>query len=122
MPRVSVIMAVHNGLPYLEEAVDSILNQSLRDLEFIIVEDASTDGSAEWLASLDDPRLRIVGNKWNKGLTYSLNKAIDLAQGEYVARMDSDDVSHRQRLARQTDFLDRHPEVDLLGSWARPLD
>src|SRR6476619_2022139 len=85
--KVSVIMPVHNGERYLREAVDSILNQTLRDFEFVIIDDGSTDGTVEILGSYTDPRLQIVHNRTNLGITASLNKALDMARGEYIARM-----------------------------------
>lgn len=121
MPTVSVIMAVHNGLPYLEEAVGSILGQRLADFEFIVVEDGSTDGSAAWLATQQDSRLRLVSNPQQMGLTRSLNKALENAECKYVARMDADDISHPKRLEAQVAYLQQHPKVDVLGTWARTL-
>ena len=113
-------MSVHNGRPYLREAVDSILRQLLGDFEFLVIDDASADGSVEDLAAPNDPRVRLVRNERNLGLTRSLNDGLELATGKYVARMDADDVAEPQRLARQAAFLDAHPEVGVLGS-ARTL-
>ena len=120
-PKLSVIMSVHNGLPYVEEALASILSQTFTAYELIVVDDASTDGSAEFLAACRDERLRLVTNEHNLGLTKSLNKALDLAQGEYVARMDHDDVSLSSRLTAQVAFLDANPGIDVLGTWARTV-
>jgi hypothetical protein len=114
-------MAVHEGQPYLPEAVESILGQTFNDFEFLIIDDASTDGSSEYLASLSDSRIRLLANKTNLGLTRSLNRGLDEARGEYVARMDHDDISLPDRLAAQVAYLDAHPEVDVLGTWARTL-
>ena len=109
-------MSVHNDLRYLPQAVDSILRQSFDDFEFLILDDGSGDGSGKYLATQTDPRVRLVRNETNLGLTRSLNRGLDLARGDYVARMDADDVAIPQRLARQVGFLESHPEVGIVGS------
>ena len=115
-PKVSVLMSVYNGERYLREAVESILNQTFTDFEFIIVDDGSTDRTSEILKSYADPRL-ITINQANKGVTQSLNKAIELARGEYIARMDADDISLPKRLQMQVEFLEKHPAtVGLVGT------
>src|SRR3972149_6578001 len=98
MPKISVVMAVHNGLPFLQAAVDSILKQTCDDFEFIVVDDASTDGGLAILHAYSDKRIQLVRNTKQSGLSQSLNQAIDLAQGKYVARMDHDDISLPLRL------------------------
>jgi len=115
-PKVTVLMSVYNGEKYLREAVESILNQTFTDFEFLIVNDGSTDRTAEILQSYDDPRIRIIDNEKNIGLTKSLNKGLRMARGEYVARMDADDISMPERLERQVKFLDKNKDVGLLGS------
>src|SRR3712207_3671984 len=110
-PKVTVLMAVYNGEAYLREAVDRILGQTFTDLEFLVVSDGSTDGSAEILRSYADPRLRVVENERNLKLIASLNRGLELARGEYVARMDADDVSLPDRLAKQVAYLEARPEV-----------
>ena len=114
-PTVSVLMSVYNGERYLTEAVDSILGQTFADFEFIIINDGSTDSTADILRSYKDSRIRIFEQS-NIGLTPSLNRGIALAQGEYIARMDDDDISMPDRLAREADFLDAHPEVGVVGT------
>ncbi len=121
-PRVSVVMSVYNGERYLREAVESILGQTFTDFEFIIIDDGSTDSSWHILNSFDDPRLRFVRNEANIGLTHSLNKGLALARGEYIARMDADDISLPERLAKQVQFLDAHPFVGVLGTAVRTID
>lgn len=121
-PLVTVLMSVHNDLRYLPQAVQSVLDQSLDDFELLVIDDGSTDGSADYLAGLADPRVRIVRNERNLGLTRSLNRGLDLARGLFLARMDADDVSAAQRLERQVDFLDRHPRVGIVGSARRLID
>ncbi|NIA69071.1 glycosyltransferase [Pelagibius litoralis] len=121
-PKVSVVMSVFNGETFLAEAIDSILIQSYRDFELLVVDDASTDGTAAILADYDDPRLRIVTNETNLGLTLSLNRVLAEARGELIARQDADDVSITDRLALQVEWLDRHPEVGVLGSELEIVD
>jgi len=121
-PLVSVLMPVYNGEPYLREAVESILNQTFTDFEFIIIDDGSTDSTWEILIEHNDPRIRLVRNKANIGLIRSLNKGLGLARGEYIARMDADDVSFPERLAQQVSSLDGHPEVGVLGCGVQVID
>ncbi len=121
-PKVSVTMAVYNGASYLREAIDSMLAQSFADFEFIIVDDGSTDSTAEILSGYDDNRIVALRNAENLGLTRSLNICLRGARGEYVARMDADDIAHPRRLERQVEYLDRHPEVGLLGTWIERID
>ncbi len=106
-PAVSVLMAVHNGLPYLQAALDSIRGQTFDAYEFIIVNDGSTDESRPILeaAAAADPRIRLINGDTNVGLTRALNIGLEAARGTYVARMDSDDISHSKRLERQFAFL-----------------
>lgn len=114
-PRVSVLMAVRNGARYIEEAMSSILNQEFSDFEFLIVDDGSTDQTPTILASIRDPRLRVIRHE-SLGLTRSLIHGLTLTKGEYVARQDADDISHTERLAKQVAYLDSHPDVVLVGS------
>lgn len=119
MPGVSVIMPVHNSVRYLRQAVSSILSQSFTDFEFIIVDDASTDGTREILDCFQDNRIQVLNNTTNIGIARSLNRGVQAARGRYIARMDGDDVASPDRLARQVAFLDHHPDITLVGSWAR---
>ncbi len=118
-PRVTVLMAVYNGERYLREAIESILGQTFSDLEFLIVNDGSTDSSVHIIQSYDDPRICLIHNDGNLGLAASLNKGLTLAQGVYVARMDADDVSRPERLASQVGFMDANSLVGVCGSWVR---
>lgn len=117
MPAVSVLMSVYNGERFLAEAVESILTQTFPDFEFLIIDDGSTDSTAEILAAYarGDSRVRVVSQK-NKGRTASLNEGIQLARGKYIARMDADDISLPQRLEKQLEFMTAHPETVLLGT------
>lgn len=121
-PKISVVMAVYNGMPYLKAAVKSILGQTYGDFEFIIVDDASTDGSLKYLASLKDRRIKLLKNKKNMGLAKSLNIALRQAYGDFIARMDADDVSLPERFEKQIKFLEKNPEIDLCGTWAYLID
>ncbi len=120
-PKVSVVMSVYNGEPYLKEAVDSILGQTLWDFEFIIVNDGSTDGAGELLRSYDDPRIVVIDQS-NQGTWAALNKGIQYARGEYIARMDADDISHPRRLQNQVEFLDNNRDVGLVGTSGYKID
>jgi hypothetical protein len=121
-PRVTVLMCVFNGEEFLREAVDSVLAQTFSDFELVLIDDCSTDGSAEILASYDDCRLRVTRNEQNLGLTVSLNIGLQLARGEFVARQDADDVSHPTRLDSQVAFLDREADVAMVGTRVRIID
>lgn len=114
-PKVSVVMSVYNGLPYLQESIESILNQTFTDFEFIIINDCSTDNTWDVLKQYaeQDQRIKLFNNNENIGLTKSLNKALKLAQGEYIARQDADDVSLPLRFEKQVALLDKHPEFIL---------
>ena len=115
VPRVSVVMAVYNAAKYLRESVESILAQTFRDLELIIVDDASTDASAEILDAFDDCRIRIITHATNQGPAVSRNDGIFAARGEFVAIMDADDISAPSRLEVQVGFLEKHSDVGLVG-------
>ncbi|MBF0625663.1 MAG: glycosyltransferase [Magnetococcales bacterium] len=123
-PRVTVLMAVCNGAAYLPEALESLEVQTLADFELLVVEDGSTDATPDILRrqAQRDPRLRILTNPGNLGLTRSLNLGLEQARGEFVARQDADDRSRPDRLARQCAFLERHPEVGLVGGECAYLD
>jgi glycosyltransferase involved in cell wall biosynthesis len=115
-PLVSVVMPVYNGMPYLPDAVESILVQTFRDYELIIIDDCSTDGSYDYLKSLTDDRILIKRISKNKGVTGALQEGMRYARGKYIARLDSDDVALPERLRIQIDFLQSHADVGLLGS------
>lgn len=119
--EVSVIMPVYNGEKYLKEAVDSILNQRFRDFEFIIINDGSADNTSKIFESYSDNRIRLVQRE-NRGFAYSLNEAIQLAKGKYIARMDADDVALENRLQLQYEFMESSPGVDILGGQADIID
>jgi glycosyltransferase involved in cell wall biosynthesis len=121
-PKVSVLMAVKDGEKYLREAVESILAQTFSDFEFIIIDDGSTDETAQILYGFSDSRLVLLRNEKSLGLTKSLNLGLKLAAGEYIARMDADDLSLPGRLDTQVKYLDAHPKVDVLGTAVTLID
>ncbi len=109
-------MSVYNAAPYLKEAVDSILNQTFGDFEFLIVDDRSTDNSIKILETYEDERIVLFQNHKNIGLTRNLNKLIKLAKGEFIARMDADDISLPMRFEKQIKFLVNNLDIDLCGT------
>lgn len=117
VPSISVIMSVYNDAEFLPEAVESVLRQDCSDFEFIIVDDGSTDDTPTYLASLTDPRLRII-SQCNRGLASALNTGLEAATGALIARQDADDVALPNRLSAQLSFFNSNPQIDLLGSGA----
>jgi len=115
-------MSVFNGERYLRESIDSVLSQSFMDFEFLIINDGSSDASRSIILSYSDPRIRLIENEQNIGLTRSLNRGLDLARGEFIARQDADDISVPARLAKQVAFMDANPHTMLLGSWYHEVD
>jgi hypothetical protein len=122
IPEVSVVMSVYNGERYLRESIESLLSQTFSDFEFIIVDDGSTDSTAAILGEYRDPRIVLLRNEENIGLTKSLNRGLARVRGTFVARQDADDVSLPNRLERQVLFLREHPAVGILGSYCRLID
>src|SRR5947209_7474553 len=118
-PRVTVLMPVFNAEEHLRATIDSMLQQTFHDYELLIVNDGSTDGSQEILRSVQDPRVRLLENERNRGLVYSLNRGMNEARGDYLARMDADDIAVPLRLQTQVEYLDRRPWVGVVGSWYR---
>jgi glycosyltransferase involved in cell wall biosynthesis len=118
-PELSVIMCVYNGESFLKEAVESVLRQTYASFEFIVVNDGSTDRSSEILASFDDPRIKKIDNNGNLGLIRSLNLGLDLAKGEFIARMDADDICAPDRLQKQMSFLKDNHDIGVCGTWLK---
>ena len=116
-PRVTVLTTVYNGARYLDEAVDSILAEEFTDFEYVIVDDGSTDGTAAILAraASRDPRIIVLRNETNRGIAASANRGLAVARGEYIARIDCDDISMPGRFRREVATLDAHPEVVLVS-------
>jgi glycosyltransferase involved in cell wall biosynthesis len=115
---VLIILSVHNAKQYANGAIASILAQTFSDFELIIIDDGSTDGTADLLKefTIKDTRVRIITNETNIGLTRSLNLALKQARGEYIARMDADDIALPNRLERQIAFLKSHPDISIVGT------
>ncbi|HEY9045389.1 MAG TPA: glycosyltransferase [Ohtaekwangia sp.] len=118
-PKVTVLMPVYNAAAFLREAVESILHQTFRDFEFLILDDGSSDNSAAIIESYTDPRIRFIRNDQNIGIAATLNRGIELASCELIARMDADDISYPDRLQKQYDYMITHPACALLSSWCR---
>jgi glycosyltransferase involved in cell wall biosynthesis len=117
LPIVSVVMPVFNSVLYVRQAIDSILNQTLKEFELIIIDDASTDGTKEILHSYNDERIILIENEKNSGYVFGLNLAISIARGEFIARMDSDDVSLPNRLQLQLNYLLQNSDIVMVGSF-----
>lgn len=122
--KVTVLMSVYNGEKYLREAMNSVLNQTFMDFEFIIVNDASTDKTVQILKEYakKDKRIVLVHNDKNLGLTKSLNKGIKMAKGEYIARQDADDISVPERLRKEIEFLENHRNYAVVGTFVKILN
>lgn len=121
-PVLSVAMAVYNGEQYLKPTIESTLNQTFKDFEFIIVNDASIDRTKEIINSYDDPRIKLFNNEKNIGQTKSLNVGLHLAKGKYLARIDAGDVSMPNRLEKQVAFIEKNKEISVLGTSAFRYD
>ena len=115
-------MSVHNDARFVAEAVQSVLDQTLTDLELVVVDDASTDETPQLLAAFGDERIRVLRNEQRSGLATSLNRGLDDAQGHYVARLDSDDVARADRIERQVARIETEPRVAVVGSAVADLD
>jgi glycosyltransferase involved in cell wall biosynthesis len=121
-PQITVLMPVYNGEKYLREAIESILAQTFSNYEFLIINDGSADQSVNIITAYDDPRIKLVHNDHNTGIVSALNKGLDLARGELIARMDSDDISRPERLFQQQNFMALHPDVGVCGTWIEYLE
>jgi len=117
-PKVTVITSVYNGEAYFDRAVPSILNQTYRDFEYLIIDDGSTDGTVQFLEDLEkkDERVRVLRNG-RMGRAKALNYALEQARGEYIVQQDFDDESYPERIKSQVEFLDANPRVGMVGTW-----
>jgi glycosyltransferase involved in cell wall biosynthesis len=120
-PKVTVFIPVYNAEKYLKECLDSILTQTFTDFELLLIDDGSTDGSAAIIAGISDSRIRYVKNEKNLGIARTRNRGLELARGEYIAFIDSDDISVPQRLEKQVAFMDANPQVGICGGWVQEL-
>ncbi len=117
---ISVIMPTYNtDISVLDDAVQSILRQTYSDIEFIIIDDCSKNKTMEYLLSINDPRVKIIRNKTNIGITKSLNVGLNAARGEYIARMDADDIALPERFEKQVKFMQENPHVIVCGTWVQ---
>lgn len=119
MEKISVLMPVYNSERFLKEAIDSVLKQTYNEFEFIIINDGSTDKSKEIIESYNDKRIKLINNKINRGIVYSLNEGLKNCTGKYVIRMDSDDISEVQRFQKQVDFMNRNPNIAASGTYIK---
>lgn len=116
-PKISVIMPVYNAGSYLSQSIESILNQSFSDFEFLIYNDGSTDNSDHIIRSYSDKRIRYTNFEQNRGYVHILNRGLNESKGDYIARMDADDISISTRFEEQIAFLEKKPAVGICGSW-----
>ena len=115
-PEISIVLPAYNCESFLKEAIESILNQTFKDFELIIINDGSTDKTEDVIKSFSDPRIIYLKNEKNSGLVYTLNKGIDIAKGKYIARMDGDDIALPARLVKQKAILDEYPDIVVAAS------
>lgn len=120
-PAVSVVLPVHNGAPYIAMALESLLGQTFGDFELIVIDDGSTDHSSDTVRAFRDPRIRLY-EQAKQGVARTLNRGIELARGEFIARQDHDDISLPERLSAQYAYLRKHPDCAILGTWATIVD
>lgn len=121
IPQISVLMSVYNGAAFIREAISSILNQSFSEFEFIIIDDGSTDNSAEIVRRFSDDRIRFFQER-NRGIVTALNQGIRLAKCGWIARMDADDISLPHRLQHQWEYICQHPDVVAVGGIVHLID
>lgn len=120
--KVSVVMSVFNAEKFLREAIFSVLGQSFSDFEFIIIDDHSTDQSLKIIKKIKDKRIKIIKNNKQLGMARSLNRGIERAAGEFIARMDADDLCHQDRFKRQFYYLKKNKNVAFCGSWVNLIN
>ena len=115
MVKVTVLMPTYNVAPYVKEAIESVLQQTYRDFELLVIDDCSTDNTVAIVRQINDPRIRVVQNERNLGLAENLNRGLSLISTEYVSRMDGDDIAEPQWLEREVSILDSHPDIGICG-------
>jgi len=116
MNKITVLMPVFNGAAFLSEAIDSVILQTYRDFDFLIINDGSTDDSERIILSYDDPRIKYLKNESNAGIIATLNRGLDNISSKYIIRMDADDLALPQRIQVQVDYMDKNPDIVLAGS------
>lgn len=115
MPRISVIMPLYNAEAFVRKAIESILQQSYKDFELLLIDDCSTDNTLDVVSSIKDSKIKIINNKKNEGIAFSRNKGLELADGQYIALMDDDDLTVPNRFETQIDYLELHNNIDVVG-------
>jgi hypothetical protein len=120
-PLISVLIAAHNEARFIETSIRSVLAQTIPGIEVLVVDDASTDGTADIVGRIRDSRIRVIRNSSNMGLAASLNRGLPLCRGKYIARLDGDDISLPERLKEQSAYLEGHSEIVILGTYARSI-
>lgn len=118
-PMISVIMSTYNEEKYIETSLKSLLNQTFKDFEIIIVDDASTDHTRQLIQGLQDKRIHLISNEENQGLTKNLNKALQYVTGKYIARMDGDDIAFPKRFEKQYQYMEKHPDTMLVSCYTK---
>ena len=121
-PLVSVIMPAYNSEKYIDEAIDSILVQTYREMELLVIDDGSSDSTWSELLKYNDKRIRPIKNNRNKGIAYTTNLGISESGGKYIALMDDDDIAFPERIALQVEYMESHPEIDILGGRSVDID
>lgn len=118
-PKITVLMPVYNACQFVKYSIKSLIKQSFIDFELLVIDDGSSDDTVLEIQSFKDSRIRLVKNDGNMGVAWTLNAGLDLARGEYVARMDADDICYPHRLAKQLQFMEKNPAVGVAGTWVR---
>lgn len=120
--KVTVLTLVYNGMPYLKDAIDSILNQTYKDFDYLLIDDNSSDNSVEYIQSLRDPRIKLIINDKNLNTSDSFNKALNLIKTKYIVRLDQDDISENNRIQVQLNYLESNPHISIISSWEKIID
>jgi glycosyltransferase involved in cell wall biosynthesis len=121
-PKLSIVMPVYNRESYIQSAIDSILNQTFTDFEFIIINDGSQDNTVKLIETYDDSRIKLFHNDRNRGIVYSRNHGLQKVTGHYVGMFDSDDIALPEKFEKQVSFLDQNPEYAMVGAWVKWID
>lgn len=117
-----MVLPVHNGMPYLQSSIESLLAQTYRDIEILVIDDGSSDGSSGYLQNLKDSRVRIITHDSCEGIVAALNRGLSEAQGEFIARQDADDLSGPERIERQVHFMNANPDIGVVATCAEFID
>lgn len=119
--KITILLPVYNGEKHVRKAIESIFTQTFLDFELLVINDGSSDKTVSIIESFTDKRLRLLNNETNIGLIKTLNKGIHLAEGEYIARMDADDICYTKRLEEQVKFMDANPDIGISGTWTKAI-